>query len=75
MRKAFLIVAGILFVFGANSNASAQSKTRMPIKAPASYHANDVEGTVKFISGRHDLRHNQGRYGKHRHGQHFGKSY
>lgn len=71
MRKAFLIVAGILFVFGANSDALAQSRAKMPVKAQVNYHANGAEGKVEFVTGRHHRRHNQGRYGNHRHGRHF----
>jgi hypothetical protein len=75
MKKAFLIFAGVLFVFGTNTDALAHSKTKMPVKSQVGYHANGVDVKAELISGRHHRRHNQGHYRGHRHGRHFGHGY
>ena len=71
MKKAFLIFASALFVFGTNSEASAQSKTKMPVKSQVSYHANGIKGTIQFVTGRHHRNHNKGHYRGHRYGKQF----
>lgn len=75
MKKAFLITAGVLFALGNNTDASAHPNIQAPAKVQAGHHANDVAGTVNFISRQHHRRHNQSHFRGNRHGRHFGPGY
>ncbi len=70
MKKVFLMMTGVLLVFGMNSDALANSNTKGPFGTQENHNLSGFEGKVEFVSGRHHRGHRSGHFRGNRHRGH-----